>query len=144
MKKSIIASLLFVMLAIPTFAQASSWYSEDHYDTVECAICGKTVYIYREASIGPYMPSSGTLFSAPSCPGERAYTFYTLINYICYNCERKYSKEFSEHVESFYVDRRFENIKLIEKYQEERRQKGVEDRKNKIIELEKELEGLRK
>ena len=144
MKKSIIASLLFIILTIPSFAQA--WHTEPHYDAVECAICGKTVYVYREASYGPYIPS--VTVGGPSgflvCPGERAYTFYTLIKYICPDREHKYSKEYSEHIESFYVDRRTKCVELIEKYQEERRQKDIEERKNKIIELEKELDGLRK
>lgn len=142
MKKLITTLLLFIMLIFPAFTQA--WYTEAHYDAVECAICGKTIYVYREASYGPYMPSSGTLFGTSSCPGESATKFFTLFKYVCGDCKLKYYKKFDKYVESFFVDCRFENRELIEKYQKERRQKGIEDRKNKIIELEKELEGLRK
>lgn len=138
--KKILPILLFIILIAPSLSQA--WYIEGHCDAVECAICGKTIYVYREASFGPYMPS--LIAGGHICPGESACVFFVLTRHLCYDCERKYAKEYSEHIESFYVNRRFENIKLIEAYQEERRQKGVEERKNKIIELEKELKGLRK
>lgn len=140
MKKLITTLLLFIILIFPALTQA--WYTEAHYDAVECAICGKTVYVYREASSGPYMPS--LIAGGPSCPGEEAINFYTLYKYVCGDCTLKYYKKFDKYVESFFVDCRFENRELIEKYQEERKQKGIEDRKNKIVELEKELEGLRK
>ena len=143
MKKTLLITfLLFIMLIFPALTQA--WYTEGHYDARECAICGKTIYVWQGPVYGFSMPSMTTSNGRYCCHGEEATPFYKLYKYVCGDCQLKYYKDFDKYVETFFINRRPENIKLIEKYQEERKQKGIEDRKNKIIELEKELEGLRK
>jgi len=137
MTRRAILALAAIALAVP--AAAGGWMVGGHWDERECEICGKTVYVYVEPCVAPYMPSGGVVSSWPLCPGEVAVEVGGPTVTVCPACEKKYAAELRQIVRSHLDKLKADNRDLIEKHEEERRQRYVRERQELIERLQKEI-----
>jgi len=139
--------IMLMVIAMATVAAGQAYYSSGQWRETECVICGISTHTCVESSIlGPSTYGDyGQISSCGWIDSVKQETAFQIIERpICSSCREKHEQEFFALIDKFYAEKRVDNFNSITLHEEERRKRAIEDKKEKIEKLHRELQELNK